>query len=331
MLKKWSAIILLAIGLFLVSSVSSEIVSAQSSFNTFYLDPVEITLVANTNGTTNLYLASKVHNIGPDNLSNIAYRVDSLDASLVYAEVNQQEVSGTSIIEDRFTSVTISFPENLGPNGTADVYFIMEVGDFQSNIILDDAGAYYGVDFLYYIRPINEMHNLTVSLKLPQHSALSSDSVVPIYPEPDFNSTDGFSHLFGWQVDVLRPGQERVFIVEFQFPNLAPAQTVIDTTFQIFFFIGGIALGVVIAIFGPRFYERLKRVGDVRIVGITSEEEEVLDIIRSKGGSCPQKDLYTEMSLSQSKVSIILTNLEERGLIKRFRDGRENMVHILEE
>ena len=198
MLKKWSAFLLLAFGLFLVSSVSSEAASAQSSFSTFYLDPVDITLITNTNGTTNLYLASKVHNTGPDIMSNIECHVDSLDASLLYASVDQQEVNGTSVIGDRYTSISIPFPENLGPNETADVYFIMDIGDFQSNLKLNGDGTYYIVDFIYYIRPINEMHNITLNLILPQHSTLSSDSVVPIYPEPDFNSTDGLSHLFGW-------------------------------------------------------------------------------------------------------------------------------------
>jgi uncharacterized membrane protein len=35
--------------------------------------------------------------------------------------------------------------------------------------------------------------------------------------------------------------------------------------------------------------------------------------------------------MSQAKVSLILTALEERGLVRRFKDGRENTVHIIEE
>ena len=66
-------------------------------------------------------------------------------------------------------------------------------------------------------------------------------------------------------------------------------------------------------------------------MGVTSEEEEVLEVIRQKGGSCPQKDLYTEFDMSQAKVSLILNNLEERGLVRRFREGRENVVHIMED
>jgi uncharacterized membrane protein len=65
-------------------------------------------------------------------------------------------------------------------------------------------------------------------------------------------------------------------------------------------------------------------------VGVTSEEEEVIEIIRRKGGSCSQKALYTGLNLSQAKVSIMLNNLEERGVVRRFREGRENMVYLIE-
>ena len=75
----------------------------------------------------------------------------------------------------------------------------------------------------------------------------------------------------------------------------------------------------------------MRRIGKVRFIGVTTEEEEVLEVIRQKGGSCPQKDLYTEFDKSQAKVSLILNNLEERGLVRRFREGRENVVHIMED
>ncbi|MCJ7818144.1 MAG: MarR family transcriptional regulator, partial [Candidatus Thorarchaeota archaeon] len=92
----------------------------------------------------------------------------------------------------------------------------------------------------------------------------------------------------------------------------------------------GVLLGIVLAVFGPRILYRLRRIGKVRFIGVTSEEEDVLEVIRQKGGSCPQKDLYTEFDMSQAKVSLILNNLEERGLVRRLREGRENVVHIME-
>ncbi|MGY5862756.1 MAG: winged helix-turn-helix transcriptional regulator, partial [Candidatus Thorarchaeota archaeon] len=92
----------------------------------------------------------------------------------------------------------------------------------------------------------------------------------------------------------------------------------------------GVAAGVVLTVGVPKLLARAKRMGAVRFVGVTSVEEEVIEIIRSKGGSCSQKSLYTGLNLSQAKVSIMLNNLEERGVVRRFREGRENMIYLIE-
>ena len=81
----------------------------------------------------------------------------------------------------------------------------------------------------------------------------------------------------------------------------------------------------------PKVVERLRHIGSVRLVGITAEEDTILETIRRKGGACNQKELYRQLNMSQSKVSLILSNLEERGLLRRVRDGRENIVEIVEE
>ena len=136
---------------------------------------------------------------------------------------------------------------------------------------------------------------------------------------------------FEWAIPILHLGQEKVFIVKYQLPNTDPQDLVTSPLFVAFIVILGVVAGIIITSFGPKVLERARRIGQVRFVGITSEEQEVLDVLRQKGGSCAQKELYTEFSMSQSKVSLILTALEERGLVRRFRDGRENMVHLIEE
>jgi uncharacterized membrane protein len=129
----------------------------------------------------------------------------------------------------------------------------------------------------------------------------------------------------------LQIGQEKAFIIKYQYPNTQSGPLGSFLLQSIVIAILGIVAGVLLTIGGPKAYQRVKRIGTVKFVGVTSEEEEVLEVIRQKGGSCPQKDLYTEFDMSQAKVSLILNNLEERGLVRRFREGRENVVHIMEE
>ncbi len=63
----------------------------------------------------------------------------------------------------------------------------------------------------------------------------------------------------------------------------------------------------------------------------SKHEREVVQLLSGKGGSCLQREIYENLDMSQSMVSMLLTGLEERGLIRRLREGRENIVHLVEE
>jgi DNA-binding transcriptional ArsR family regulator len=184
--------------------------------------------------------------------------------------------------------------------------------------------------FTYYVRPTSTLRNFTFIAILPSTAILSQQSAVPVYPSSDFNWTDGTSLSFSWFTSELQPGQERVYIVKYQIelPSTNPTSFIVEF---LLFILAGIALGSVLTLGVPRVIQRMRTIGAVRIAGITQEEEVLLDVIRRKGGSCAQKELYTEFDMSQSRVSLTLTNLEQRGLIRRIREGRVNMVYIVEE
>ncbi len=58
--------------------------------------------------------------------------------------------------------------------------------------------------------------------------------------------------------------------------------------------------------------------------------QKVIDIIRSHGGLITQKDLCSRSKYSEVKVSLMLSNLEKRKRIKKFKRGRENLVVLLD-
>ena len=58
--------------------------------------------------------------------------------------------------------------------------------------------------------------------------------------------------------------------------------------------------------------------------------QKVIDIIRSHGGLITQKDLCSRSKYSEVKVSLMLSNLEKRKRIKKFKRGRENLVILLD-
>ena len=294
------------------------------------LDPVEIKATMSLDGTTTLSLRARASNQGSTSVTNVSFRIDSLDVAIIDSLVDGESTSATSILQNRYTEVVVSLLSPLEENESAWVEFTLEASDLQERRPLLDPSITY-VDFTFYVRPMSEYANFTFTAILPQYAVLSRESVVPLFPAADSNYTDGTSLAFVWFIDSIQAGQEKAYIVKFQYLN---ASTAFIGSF-LFEAIGIAILGLIggsaITIGGPRLYHRIRRIGSVKLVGVTSEEEEVLEVIRRKGGSCPQKDLYTEFNMSQAKVSLILNNLEERGLVRRFKDGRENVVHIMED
>ncbi|MHA1864193.1 MAG: helix-turn-helix transcriptional regulator, partial [Candidatus Thorarchaeota archaeon] len=295
------------------------------------LDPIHIVAVMDNDGLTTVTVQARMTNLGVAPVDSLCFRIDSLESIVTLVMVNGSSTSAAVIDHDRYTEIIVDLELTLETNESVWVELGILASDFQSDpVIANDPTKLVG-DFIYYIRPLTSLSNFTFTAVLPSEAMLSQQSIVPLFPDTDSNYTDGSSLAFAWFTQSLEPGQERVFIVKYQTPNYAaaPVQSFLVQSIVIAFL--GVLLGIVLAIFGPKIVYRLRRIGKVKFIGVTSEEEEVLEVIRQKGGSCPQKDLYTEFDMSQAKVSLILNNLEERGLVRRFREGRENVVHIMED
>jgi uncharacterized membrane protein len=189
---------------------------------------------------------------------------------------------------------------------------------------------------IYYIRPINEIQNLTFTAILPAHAVLQTDVSASLFPSPSSNYTDGQSSIFVWLSELLLPGQEVAYIVKYQIPSAImqtdpaqPSLTQLNPLGVLFVIIGGVSVLFVERI--PVVIRRFKTRTVLTPIRLSKQEEDILLFLSKKGGSCPQREIYEELDMSQSLASTILTSLEERKLIRRFREGRENMVHILED
>ncbi|MFW9806301.1 MAG: helix-turn-helix transcriptional regulator [Candidatus Thorarchaeota archaeon] len=323
------AIAALFIASMFFTPVQGDFFPAQSE--NILLDPVDITAILTQEGVTIININARVVNQGATGISSVSLRIDSLQVEVLDSAANGTASTTSETLYDRYTEVVVILPFTLEANETAWIDLDLEATDLQSDAILGIDSTRFYSDFIFYIRPMSEIANFTFTAILPIDALLSRESVVPLFPAPESNYTDGASLAFVWFTDSLQIGQERVFIVKFQYPNTIQGPLGSFLIESIIIAILGIIGGVVLTIGGPKVFYRLKRIGTVKFVGVTSEEEEVLAVIRQKGGSCPQKDLYTEFDMSQAKVSLILNNLEERGLVRRFREGRENVVHIMED
>jgi len=56
----------------------------------------------------------------------------------------------------------------------------------------------------------------------------------------------------------------------------------------------------------------------------------VLSIIRDRGGRVTQKDLRLRLNCSEAKASLMITDLEDRGLVRKMKKGRGNVIILTE-
>jgi len=59
---------------------------------------------------------------------------------------------------------------------------------------------------------------------------------------------------------------------------------------------------------------------------IPSDLQEVLSIIRGHEGRITQKDLRLRLNCSEAKASLMVTDLEDRGLVRKMKKGRGNVI-----
>ncbi|MDY9928123.1 winged helix-turn-helix transcriptional regulator [Methanosarcina sp.] len=63
-------------------------------------------------------------------------------------------------------------------------------------------------------------------------------------------------------------------------------------------------------------------------VSLPEDLKEIMDLIRANGNRITQRELRKKSPYSESKVSLMLSDLEERGLIEKFKRGRGNIIRI---
>ena len=80
------------------------------------------------------------------------------------------------------------------------------------------------------------------------------------------------------------------------------------------------------SVYGYILYRERKR--EEEKVHLRSDEEKVLAILR--GGPVLQSELTDKLGVSKAKVSIILREMEEKGLITRVKEGRTYRVFLRE-
>lgn len=101
----------------------------------------------------------------------------------------------------------------------------------------------------------------------------------------------------------------------------------------------GVAAVLIIVVVGVIIFYHRKIMGLVekevtappaRVVGLPDDLKEVLDIVRESGGRINQVELRQRLPYSEAKVSLMIADLEDRGLIRKIKKGRGNIIVLKE-
>ncbi len=67
-------------------------------------------------------------------------------------------------------------------------------------------------------------------------------------------------------------------------------------------------------------------VKEVREVAVAEELQKIMEFIEKEGGRTTQKDIRKNFPYSEAKISLMIDDLEAKGLVKKVKKGRGNII-----
>jgi uncharacterized membrane protein len=97
----------------------------------------------------------------------------------------------------------------------------------------------------------------------------------------------------------------------------------------------GVLLGIAVAAVAIGYYATKRKPAAIitrpaKVVGLPADLQEIVDLIRANGGRMNQVELRKKLPYSEAKVSLMLSDLEDRGIIRRIKRGRGNIIVLTE-
>ncbi len=96
--------------------------------------------------------------------------------------------------------------------------------------------------------------------------------------------------------------------------------------------LSGIAvLGAIVVYYSIRKKPTAVPKQPVKVIGLPKDLQSVVEAIRAEGGRANQVELRKKLPYSEAKVSLMLSDLENRGLLRRIKKGRGNIVVLTDD
>ena len=277
--------------------------------------------------------------VGNDNVAHFDVEVTFVEMNtervnyLVFARIGNVRASDVlgeleCVVEKQTYGAQISCVPNSAMKENYSVKFF-----FDAYGLVRKSGGADLFSYSYSIKDPTLGYDVTVLL--PDGASLVSADVFDPYfpPGAQIGTEMGRRVSLGW--DVSRPDLGKTYTFESHFEFVGklpdPVEPVDDADepggYALLFAVG---FGFVVAFVVLYYLLRVrKRDGDgvKRVFSVLKDDErKVVDFIVEKGNKCKQRDIVRATDFSKAKVSRIMLELEERGILSRVRIGRTNRV-----
>lgn len=163
---------------------------------------------------------------------------------------------------------------------------------------------------------------LNFQLSLPERAVLvkQTDIFIPYHPETAKIGSTGRRIILSWDISSPKLGTSYTFSATFEKTPIIKDNYIIYIAIIIVLIIGLIIL-----------WKKKRPMKKETVFSILRKDEKrVLDVLIDKKGKCKQREIVRETDFSKAKVSRVIVDLEERGLIKKERVGRTNRIEVLD-
>ncbi len=221
-------------------------------------------------------------------------------------------------VDSSFLLSVILRPE-LAINKTEIIYISYSLLD---SLFLEETLNYYYFEFYSTINFPTLYHQL--SIKLPKDSFLhDQSSVTEIYPASYSQDTVGHRIIYTWVEEDVSPSSNPLYFVRFDIP--------LERKFPIWAVIVGPILGLMAGAGFTLWLVRKRAKSTFQTISgslLNDAQKTLLKLVQDNDGKIKQRELIIITSFSRSKTSRNLLALEEKGLVKREKWGRNIIIHI---
>lgn len=237
----------------------------------------------------------------------VGYPIDNLDAQV-------DGESADCYIEDLQIGSEIHCETNSTYNFTAGFEFTAsDISKRRGNI------NYFQFSRIFRV----PTDNYRLKVVLPEDASIVDEDNISqpsIYPETGQTGSDGQRIFVVWNTNPELGGEPTTFSIFYNNP---------ENSNSLFQYVGIGLLVILLLVLSYTVWSRVSKIDiSEAYEELNEDQEDIIDLLRDNDGSMLQKDVVDSSKYSKAKVSGLVSELVDEGIIEKEKEGRSNKLMI---